>query len=186
MAPGHGDYRRTIQNLERELRDLKGYASDTEEEEIEEQPVQQDFKTAIVVDNLPVVGDDRYEKLLGVLRKMFSQFGAISNIDMPKKNGKTVGFAFIDYDDEEIAKKARDGTDNVRLDKNHVFKVCMYEDLDKYSNVPEKYQAPPKKTFTQRYIILTATAAALSFLLLGSTISRPKIAIFSETALTFR
>ncbi len=36
------------------------------------------IETVVVVDGLPVVGDDRVDKLKGVIRKIFGKFGNIS------------------------------------------------------------------------------------------------------------
>ena len=56
--------------------------------------------SVIVVDNVPVVGEDRLEKLQNVIRKIFSKFGKIQTEYFPQENGKTKGFVnFIsDYD----------------------------------------------------------------------------------------
>jgi translation initiation factor 3 subunit B len=37
------------------------------------------IENVIVVDGLPVVGEDRLEKLKGVVRKIFSKFGAVNS-----------------------------------------------------------------------------------------------------------
>lgn len=45
----------------------------------------------IVVDNVPIVGQDRLEKLKNVIKKVFSKFGKIVNEFYPEENGKTKG-----------------------------------------------------------------------------------------------
>ncbi|CAB3978049.1 eukaryotic translation initiation factor 3 subunit B, partial [Paramuricea clavata] len=45
----------------------------------------------IVVDNVPVVGQDRLDKLKNVIKKVFSKFGKIVNEFYPEENGKTKG-----------------------------------------------------------------------------------------------
>ena len=56
------------------------------------QPVLEDgIDTLIVVDNVPVVGQERLEKLKNVIRKVFSKFGKIVNEFYPEENGKTKG-----------------------------------------------------------------------------------------------
>lgn len=59
----------------------------------------------IVVDNLPVVAAEKYEKLEGVIRKIFGQIGAITEngLWMPREeNGKTKGYAFIEYNTPQV------------------------------------------------------------------------------------
>ena len=46
----------------------------------------------IVVDNVPIVGQDRLEKLKNVIKKVFSKFGKIVNEFYPEENGKTKGW----------------------------------------------------------------------------------------------
>ena len=51
----------------------------------------------IVVDNVPVVGEDRLDKLRNVIKKVFSKFGKIVNEFYPEENGKTKGLeSFIE------------------------------------------------------------------------------------------
>ena len=48
--------------------------------------------SVVVVDNVPVVGDDRLDKLQNIIRKIFSKFGKIQTEHYPKTdNGKTKG-----------------------------------------------------------------------------------------------
>ena len=57
-------------------------------------PVKEDgIDTLIVVDNVPIVGQDRLEKLKNVIRKVFSKFGKIVNEFYPEEDGKTKGLA---------------------------------------------------------------------------------------------
>ena len=39
--------------------------------------LENNFDTAIVIDNLPVVGEDKREKLMRIIHKIYSQFGPI-------------------------------------------------------------------------------------------------------------
>ena len=45
----------------------------------------------IVVDNVPVVGPDRLEKLKNVIRKIFSKIGKVVSEYYPEENGQTKG-----------------------------------------------------------------------------------------------
>lgn len=59
---------------------------------LERKPVLEDgLDTLIVVDNVPVVGQDRMEKLKNVIRKVFSKFGKVVNEFYPEEDGKTKG-----------------------------------------------------------------------------------------------
>lgn len=49
----------------------------------------------IVVDCIPVVGQDRLEKLKGVLTKIFGRHGHIQNTWYPEEDGKTKGFVLF-------------------------------------------------------------------------------------------
>ena len=48
-------------------------------------------ESIIVVDNVPVVGQDRCDKLKNVIRKVFSKFGKIITEYYPLESGKTKG-----------------------------------------------------------------------------------------------
>ena len=48
--------------------------------------------SVIVVDNIPVVGSERQEKLQNVVRKIFSKFGKIVTEHYPIEEGKTKGY----------------------------------------------------------------------------------------------
>ena len=49
--------------------------------------------SVIVVDNIPSVGKDRFEKLQNVIRKIFGKFGKIQTEHFPinEEDGKTKG-----------------------------------------------------------------------------------------------
>ena len=71
--------------------------SDEENEFEEEEPqVDKSFKHAIIVDGLPVVPQEKREKLANVVRKFFSQVGTIieDGLEMPiGDNGSSLGCA---------------------------------------------------------------------------------------------
>ena len=49
----------------------------------------------IVVDNVPMVGPDRLEKLKNVIRKIFNKFGKVVSEFYPEEDGQTKGCVFI-------------------------------------------------------------------------------------------
>jgi translation initiation factor 3 subunit B len=79
--------------------------SDDEEEEEETLETDTGFGNVIIVDNLPVVAFEKYEKLEGVIRKIFGQIGVITTngLLMPRdESGKTKGYAFIEYSTPQV------------------------------------------------------------------------------------
>ena len=61
---------------------------------LEQRPKESDsLDTVIIVDNVPVVGPDRLEKLKSIIRKVFSKFGNVVNEFYPEQDGKTKGLA---------------------------------------------------------------------------------------------
>jgi len=132
-----------------------GYPSDEEnDEEFPEPEVKMEtgFGNVLVVDNLPVVPEEKFEKLKNVLTKIFSQLGTLEEggIFLPKDSkGLTKGFAFVEYEDTKEAKQACEQTNGYMLDKSHVFRVTMFDDFAKYLKVPDEYQKPDKKDFKQ-------------------------------------
>jgi translation initiation factor 3 subunit B len=84
-----------------------GIKSDDEEEEEEVLETDTGFGNVIVVDNLPIVAIEKFDKLEGVIRKIFGQIGVIceDGLWMPKdENGKTKGYAFIEYNTPQVMK----------------------------------------------------------------------------------
>mmetsp|Transcript_22241 Transcript_22241/g.28795 ORF Transcript_22241/g.28795 Transcript_22241/m.28795 type:complete len:698 (+) Transcript_22241:45-2138(+) len=114
----------------------------------------EDFSTAIVVDNLPKIPKAKYDKLLGVLRKVFGQMGKITEggLHMPLEadESKTAGFAYVNFSAPEEAAKAVQCIDGWNLDKAHALKVSAYDDLKKFASVPDEYVPPEKPEFKPR------------------------------------
>uniref|UniRef100_A0A383V8L2 Eukaryotic translation initiation factor 3 subunit B n=2 Tax=Tetradesmus obliquus TaxID=3088 RepID=A0A383V8L2_TETOB len=131
--------------------DDMGIRSDEDEEEEEELETETGFGSVIVVDCLPVVPEDKHEKLANVLKKIYSQIGNVreGGIFMPKDaNNMSKGFAFVEFFSPQEAQAARAQTDGYKLDKNHTFKVSMFDDFDRYAKVPDVYAAPEIKEYS--------------------------------------
>lgn len=64
------------------------------------------FGNILVVDNLPVVPKEKFEKLEGVVRKIYSQLGVIKEggLYMPvdPETQKTLGYCFIEYNTPQV------------------------------------------------------------------------------------
>lgn len=84
------------------------FCSDDEEVLQEEDPPEYEagFGNIIVVDNLPVVPPEKFEKLEGVVRKIYSQIGVIKEggLWMPvnPETKKTLGYCFIEYSTPQV------------------------------------------------------------------------------------
>ena len=80
--------------------------SDDEEEVEEVNEFDSGFGNVVLVDNLPVVAPEKYEKLENVVRKIFGQMGTIREhgLVMPieEETKKTKGYAFIEYNTNEV------------------------------------------------------------------------------------
>jgi translation initiation factor 3 subunit B len=108
------------------------------------------FANVIVVDNLPVVSEDKYAKLYGIINKLFSNFGALApeGLYMPLDDAKmTQGFAFVEYTTKEAAESALTQTNGYKLDKAHVFRVTRFDDFKRYDSVPDVFTPPEIKPF---------------------------------------
>lgn len=64
------------------------------------------FGNIIVVDNLPVVPKEKFEKLEGVVRKIYSQIGVIKEdglwMPVDPETQKTLGYCFIEYNTSQV------------------------------------------------------------------------------------
>ena len=59
---------------------------------LEKQPKEADgIDAVIIVDNVPIVGPERINKLRTVIKKIFSKFGPIHSDYYPDKDGTTLG-----------------------------------------------------------------------------------------------
>lgn len=60
----------------------------------------------IVVDNLPIVPPEKFDKLEGVIRKIYGQIGVLKDggLWMPvnPQTKKTVGYCFIEYNSVKV------------------------------------------------------------------------------------
>lgn len=117
---------------------------------LEQQPNESDsLDTVIIVDNVPVVGPDRLDKLKSIIRKVFSKFGNVVNEYYPDEDGKTKGFIFLEFSNASDAANAVKTANGYKLDKNHTFLVNSFGDFEKYKEVTEEWKAPEKKEFEE-------------------------------------
>mmetsp|Transcript_31210 Transcript_31210/g.99522 ORF Transcript_31210/g.99522 Transcript_31210/m.99522 type:complete len:709 (+) Transcript_31210:505-2631(+) len=131
-----------------------GIHSDDDEDDAGAIQAETGFGSVVVVDNLPVVPPEKHDKLVTVVRKIFSQIGNIreGGLWMPvdESSKLTKGFAFIEYMTPQEAAAAKEQTNGYKLDKSHIFKVTMFDDFDKYMKVPDTYAEPETKEYQQK------------------------------------
>lgn len=98
-----------------------------------QRPLETDgVESVVVVDNIPKVEPSRLEKLKSVIQKLFSHCGEIVNVVFPVDDeGKTKGYAFMEYKNGSMAEEAVKTLNNHRLDKNHTFSVNLFTDFQK-------------------------------------------------------
>ncbi|KAK8445415.1 hypothetical protein SEVIR_9G321100v4 [Setaria viridis] len=131
-----------------------GILSDDEEVLRNEDPpeLEMGLSNIMVVDNLPVVPPEKFEKLENVIRKIYSQIGAIkeNGLWMPvnPETKKTYGYCFIEYNTPQEAELAREKTNGYKLDKSHIFAVNMLDDFEKYMKVPDTWTPAEIKPYT--------------------------------------
>lgn len=106
----------------------------------------------VVVDNIPKIGPDKFNRLVTVLTTKFEEVGRM-RVDANGKprvtvaqggDGSTVGFAFVEYISPEEAHKALVALHNAPLDRHHRFWACTAGDLEKLQEVPSEF-VPPKQ-----------------------------------------
>ncbi|KAJ0392325.1 hypothetical protein P43SY_003156 [Pythium insidiosum] len=154
MAPPSFEQR--LASLRKEAEQYADYLSDEEvEDEVatqkhEEDDFCHDFSMCVVVGGLPVIDNSKHGKLLNVVKKIFSQVGAVVDIDMPfGANGMTTGFAFVEFEQEAHAADAVRTINNFALDKRHTLLVNKYEDLHKFESTPAEFVAPKVDKFVE-------------------------------------
>lgn len=105
------------------------------------------FGNVIVVDNVPVVPKEKFEKLEGVIRKIYSQIGVIKEdglwMPVDPDTQQTLGYCFIEYNTPQEAELAKEKTHGYRLDKSHIFAVNMFNEIEEFMKVPDEW-APPQ------------------------------------------
>lgn len=83
------------------------WCSDDEDLRAEEAlDFEEGFGNIIVVDNLPVVPKEKFEKLEGVVRKIYGQIGVIKEdglwMPVDPESQKTLGYCFIEYNTPQV------------------------------------------------------------------------------------
>lgn len=87
----------------------------------EELEFESGFGNVVVVDNLPVVPPEKFEKLENVVRKIYSQIGVIKEdgfwMPINPDTKKTLGYCFIEYNTPQVRL-------HLRREWSRIFAVC--------------------------------------------------------------
>uniref|UniRef100_A0A7S0ZMM6 Eukaryotic translation initiation factor 3 subunit B n=1 Tax=Noctiluca scintillans TaxID=2966 RepID=A0A7S0ZMM6_NOCSC len=115
--------------------------------EAAEEPVKMDesFPGTIFVQNIPKVGQEKYDKLMGILSKMIDKSGRNEKyMPINEKTGQTDGFMIVTYKTEQEAIEVVKTLDGWEFDRKHTFKVIRLETFDQIINRSEEFV--PKNT----------------------------------------
>ncbi|KAJ1452451.1 eukaryotic translation initiation factor eIF2A-domain-containing protein [Pelagophyceae sp. CCMP2097] len=129
---------------------VRALMSDDEGDDFEEEPFKESYDAVIVVDNLPSIPMAKYDKLVGVLKRIFQQTGTVVRLNMPQGEGKTLGFAFVEFATAEEATKTIRLIDGYALDKSHVFRVVAFSELERLQSLAPEYVASAATPFEPR------------------------------------
>ncbi|KAL5551223.1 hypothetical protein UlMin_001399 [Ulmus minor] len=99
-----------------------------------------DFGCVVVVDDLPVVGQEGVRELESEIRELFAEFGdiLINGFSMPlnPRTLETMGRCFIEYPSRQQAMTARDARDGYQFGKS-LLSVYLFGDRDSLSSPVE-------------------------------------------------
>lgn len=109
----------------------------------------------VAVKNVPVVGDEKFEKLCTVMKKVMGRAGELADHEyaffMPKgEDGKTKGVVFVEYGDVKGAKAAVEKLNGMKLDSAHLLEVIPLAQFDETRDLPEAFVAPEQAPFVPR------------------------------------
>eukprot|EP00744_Colponema_vietnamica_P002564 GILI01003999.1.p2 GENE.GILI01003999.1~~GILI01003999.1.p2 ORF type:complete len:690 (-),score=205.63 GILI01003999.1:143-2212(-) len=140
-------------------KELLDYISDDEDDrfELEDADFDRSFANVLIVDQCPIVGKDKFEKLIAVISKIFSAAGPVTEVNMPFNNEEppmTMGFCFVTMETPEAAQTALQTLNNYRLDKAHSFVVTPMDDFDRIVNAPDVYSPPQLPEYAEKTSIL--------------------------------
>lgn len=104
----------------------------------------------LVIDNIPKIGPEKYQKLLSKLSQTFAKCGKLLQSEdgtrritlVQNADGATVGFAFVEFISPEEAHKAMLSLHNLQFDRAHRFWACTAGDLERLQSVPTTFVPP--------------------------------------------
>ncbi|GLI69794.1 hypothetical protein VaNZ11_014493 [Volvox africanus] len=146
MPPGFPFENFDLEELILPTGDDMGIKSDDDDIKEEDIQTQSGFGSCLVIQNLPKAPEEKYEKLMTVVRTIASKMGELreNGIYMPldETTKMTKGFAFVELarrEDVDAALLDERFANGYQLDKNHKLIFCRFDDFDKYAKVPDEY-----------------------------------------------
>mmetsp|Transcript_36181 Transcript_36181/g.84827 ORF Transcript_36181/g.84827 Transcript_36181/m.84827 type:complete len:709 (-) Transcript_36181:75-2201(-) len=110
-------------------------------------PMNTSFPNAVFVCNVPSVSREKYDKLMGVLKKLVDKYGPNERyMPLNEETQMTDGFVIVTYEKPECADEAVKTMNGFQLDKNHVFKVVKFDQFDHIVNRSDNFV--PNHTLT--------------------------------------
>lgn len=111
----------------------------------------------LVIDNVPKIGKEKYQKLSSKLAQTFEKFGRVRKGDDGEPSltlvcgddGATLGYAFVEFISPEEAHKAMASLHQFQFDRAHRFWACTAGNVELLQDVPETFvppQPPPVST----------------------------------------
>ncbi|KAL7673954.1 hypothetical protein ACOME3_000237 [Neoechinorhynchus agilis] len=104
----------------------------------------------MVIDNLPVVEMNRYNKLLNHMKGIIG-VGNILGVEMPLKSSRTTGLLFVEYGDIKEAQSAAARLNGHRLDKSHTLIAQTMNQVQSFLQVKDespKVECHPLKSIS--------------------------------------
>eukprot|EP00616_Rhizochromulina_sp_CCMP1243_P008729 CAMPEP_0118962468 /NCGR_PEP_ID=MMETSP1173-20130426/799_1 /TAXON_ID=1034831 /ORGANISM="Rhizochromulina marina cf, Strain CCMP1243" /LENGTH=706 /DNA_ID=CAMNT_0006910737 /DNA_START=45 /DNA_END=2165 /DNA_ORIENTATION=- len=120
---------------------------DDADEDIQIEELERSFAECVAVNNLPIVDDSKKSKLEGMLHKIFGQVGQVVRLDMPMEEGKSLGFAYVEFARPEEAIDAVSRVDGYKLAKTNQFKVVRMDELCRLDALPPAFEEPAPPPF---------------------------------------
>lgn len=110
------------------------------------------LSASIIIDGLPKVGPEKFEKLKTVILKLLSKYGNPVRIEYPQdSNGNNKEYMFVEFETPtqamDIVKALELGH---KLDKQHTLEVNSYKDINKYSELPEDIENLQPQPYVDR------------------------------------
>jgi len=104
------------------------------------------FANVLAIDNLPITEASKADKMSSLIQKVFEKKASVVPTDfyMPvNSDGKTKGFAFVEFATPADAKSAFEKVQGFPFTKKNDFKLYNVSDWEKYENFDENAVEPP-------------------------------------------
>lgn len=103
-------------------------------------------ESIVVVANVPKIGENLYNKLVSRLTPIFENAGPFrpgTTVSFPRNaDGGTLGCAFVEFLNPDVAFKAKNVLDGKKLDGKHTFWARISTDFNAIHNFPKEYVPP--------------------------------------------